>query len=342
MTMSLADKPTSTDASAERGALLSRKISELALQIPGTRLEAQVRQLYDELERAGIDFRPQCYLADEWGCPDNVPVIGIPFYLADPQLARLEGELTGIEAEDEFEVLMYLRHEAGHAFNYAYRLYALPEWQRTFGFFLRDYDEDYPAKPFSTRYVRNVPGWYSQKHPDEDFAETFAVWLRPDSNWRERYAGTPALQKLLYVERIAQEYGHRPPLVAVDTLDSPVEQINVTLGEWYATPSEQDSEACKLPPLLDEDLHALFPAKEGLPAAKVLRAHRSQWIADLHHWTGLNRHLLEALFEQLLRRAEALGLKIGPERISARLVDAAVFVTTLAMNYQYTGKFTGE
>ncbi len=336
------DKAAQARAKAERVALLSRKINELALQIPGTRLEAQIQQLYYELERAGIDFKPGCYLADEWGCPDSVPVIGIPFYLADPQLSKLEGELTGIEAEDEREVLMYLRHEAGHAFNYAYRLYALPEWQQTFGSFLRDYDDDYPAKPFSTRYVRNVPGWYSQKHPDEDFAETFAVWLQPDSNWRERYADVPALQKLLYVERLAREYGHKPPLVSVDALDSPVEQLSMTLGEWYATPPDRGDAACKLPPLLDEDLHALFPAKEGLPAAKVLRAHRSQWIADLNRWTGLSRHLLEALFEQLLRRTEALGLKIGPDRISARLQDAAVFVTTLAMNYQYTGKFTAE
>ena len=41
--------------------------------------------------------------------------------------------------------------------------------------------------------------WYAQSHPDEDFAETFAVWLAPDSHWRERYAGWPVLRKLEYV-----------------------------------------------------------------------------------------------------------------------------------------------
>ena len=104
---------------SEQRELLSRKISELSLKIQGTRLEALIGQLYQEMERAGISFKPKTYLADEWGCPHGVPVIGIPFYLADPKLCSIEGQLTGIEAEDEAEVMMYLRHEAGHAFNYA-------------------------------------------------------------------------------------------------------------------------------------------------------------------------------------------------------------------------------
>ena len=44
-----------------------------------------------ELERRGLNkFRPVCYLTDEWGCPDQQPVLGIPFYLADAKLRRLE------------------------------------------------------------------------------------------------------------------------------------------------------------------------------------------------------------------------------------------------------------
>ena len=42
--------------------------------------------------------------------------------------------------------------------------------------------------------------WYAQSHPDEDFAETFAVWLTPQSNWEQRYAGWPALKKLEYMD----------------------------------------------------------------------------------------------------------------------------------------------
>ncbi len=128
-----------------------------------------------------------------------------PFYLADPKLSELEGELTGVEAENEAEAMMYLRHEAGHAFNYAYRLYDKLSWRRLFGRFSKPYHNKYQPHPFSVRFVHHIPGWYAQKHPDEDFAETFAVWLTPNSGWRERYAQTPALEKLLYVERVARQ-----------------------------------------------------------------------------------------------------------------------------------------
>ncbi len=76
--------------------LLSKKISDLSLKIQGTRLEALISELYRELEKAGISFKPKTYLTDEWGCPQGVPVIGIPFYLADPELCKLEGQLTGV------------------------------------------------------------------------------------------------------------------------------------------------------------------------------------------------------------------------------------------------------
>src|SRR5213083_2052556 len=167
--------------------LLGKRISQLGLRLEGSPVERFVHQLHRELERKGLKrFRPVCYLTDEWGCPDGQPVIGIPFYLADPKLARLERAINDLE--DEREILMYLRHEAGHAFNYAYLLYETKEWVDLFGPFDRPYVEDYQVVPFSRKYVRHIAGWYAQKHPDEDFAETFAVWLTPDSDWQRRYA----------------------------------------------------------------------------------------------------------------------------------------------------------
>ena len=105
----------------ERQALLRARIKDLRLQLAGTHLERLIHQLHEELGARGIDIRPQCYLSDEWGCPSGIPVIGIPFYLANPALQSIEGELGG-GVESEREILMYLRHEAGHCFNYAYRL----------------------------------------------------------------------------------------------------------------------------------------------------------------------------------------------------------------------------
>jgi hypothetical protein len=266
----------------EQNKLLSRKISELSLAIPGTRLEALILQLYQDLENAGISFRPKTYLSDEWGCPQGVPVIGIPFYLADPQLARLEGQLTDIEAENEAEVMMYLRHEAGHAFNYAYRLYTKPGWRRPFGRFSRPYKKKYQPRPFSVRFVHHIPGWYAQKHPDEDFAETFAVWMAPDSGWRERYTDTPALAKLLYVDRVARQYGLQPPIVTAETVDMPVEELTMTLDEWYEASKDSPGRRLALHHEIDEHLKILFPGAEGQPAADVLEANRTVIVLRPH------------------------------------------------------------
>ena len=61
-------------------------------------LMALIQRLYRELDRKRLRrFRPICYLTDEWGCPSGEPVIGIPFYLADPQLASLEQAMNDVE-----------------------------------------------------------------------------------------------------------------------------------------------------------------------------------------------------------------------------------------------------
>ena len=190
--------------------LLSRRIRDLGLRLEGSMLEKYVQQLYAELAAKGLErFRPAVYLSDEWACPDKEPIIGAPFYLADPKIAALERAVNDLE--DEREILMYLRHEAGHAFNYAYLLYETKEWLDLFGPFDRPYVDDYKPIPFSRKYVRHIAGWYAQKHPDEDFAESFAVWLTPDSDWQRRYAGWPALRKVQYVDRTARALAATPP-----------------------------------------------------------------------------------------------------------------------------------
>jgi hypothetical protein len=224
-----------TLADAKQQELLSRKISELPLRMEGTHLEELIIRLYKELEAAGIAFKPNIYLSDGWGCPDEVPVIGVPFYLADTALCELLAQMGGIEVENDMTVMMILRHEAGHAFNYAYRLYDKPEWKTIFGPFWQPYQDDYQVDPSSTRFVHHLAECYAQKHPDDDFAETFAVWLTPYSYWQTAYAGTPALEKLQYVERVAAEYGEKSPVVTGGRVDMPVEEIKMTLGEWYET-----------------------------------------------------------------------------------------------------------
>ncbi len=106
-----------------------------------------------------------------------------------------------VEGAGRVELLRYLRHEMGHVVNYAYRLYEQEDWVRHFGAMTQPYLEEYRPEPFSRRFVHHLPGWYAQKHPDEDWAETFAVWLTPGAHWRADYAEWPeALAKLEFCD----------------------------------------------------------------------------------------------------------------------------------------------
>ena len=317
--------------------LLSKKINELALKIDGTPVERLVFQLYQELERAGISIKPKTYLSDGWGCPNRVPVIGIPFYMVDSKLCSLKSQLTGIEPEDDTEVMMILRHEAGHAFNYSYRLYRSLKWRKLFGQFSLPYKEKYKVIPFSARFVRHVPGWYVQRHPDDDFAETFAVWLTPGSDWRKRYDNTQAMIKLLYVDKMVKRYGKKPAVVTSGKLDMPIEEMTMTLGTWYR--NQKKRRHIVLHPILNEDLKRLFPAKEGQLAIDILRANRQQLIRDVHLWTGIERQTLIALFDELLKRVRLLELKIETDQTAVLMASMSVFVTTLVMNYLDRGQF---
>src|SRR5215216_6528726 len=225
--------PTPDDWDRERRTLLERRISDLGLTISGSMVERLQEQLYRELEAKELAFKPPVYLSDQWGCPDGTPLIGVPFYLADPRLARLEEE-EAVEVETELEAIKYMRHEAGHAFNYAYRLYDHPDWRRTFGPYSRPYQERYRVNPFSRDHVRHILAWYAQKHPDEDFAETFAVWLTPDLDWRREYTGWRALDKLEYVDALMREIKEDAPSPTEPGEDDlPVEAMRYTVAEHY-------------------------------------------------------------------------------------------------------------
>jgi hypothetical protein len=322
------------------GNLLARRIADLQLSIQGTRLEILLNQLYRELETAGLlHFKPEAYLSDEWGCPAGVPVIGIPFYLASPELCVLECQFTGIEAENDEEVMMYLRHEAGHAFNYAHKLHDHVEWTKRFGDYGLPYRETYGVVPFSSKFVRHIPGWYAQKHPDDDFAETFAVWLTPGSNWREIYTGTPALKKLLYVDKVARHYCQKTVAVKKRALDTPVEEITMTLDSWYKTYASHSHEKIKINRILDEDLRRAFPAVNGELAAMVIETERIGLVFEVNKWTGLERHVLGALFDDLVQRVKNLGLKIEPDKRAAALQTITILITTLSTNYVNQGRF---
>src|SRR5262245_32238125 len=260
------DDAVSSESHFETGRLLGTPIADLGLTIEGTDLEPVLTEFRQELEEAGIRrLKPHFYLSDEWGVPFETIAIGIPFYLARAELITLQAEHVGhLEGVGRVDLLRYLRHEMGHVVNYAYRLYEQPDWVARFGAMTQPYLDEYHPEPFSRRFVRHLPGWYAQKHPDEDWAETFAVWLTPGHDWRADYAAFPdAHAKLEFCDATILALVSRDPIVTAIERDDDVNQLRDPLGHHYAASTNDDVEG--LPPGLDGALRAIFEDSGAQP-----------------------------------------------------------------------------
>ena len=289
--------------------LLQIRIQDLGLRIEESPIEPCIARLYTELDDHGISFHPPCYLSDEWLCPDKVPVIGIPFYLAHPRLKQLEQRMMfEVEGGTDASCMELLRHEAGHALNYAYRLFQRTRWRELFGPFSAKYSDSYESRPYSKRYVIHLRGNYAQAHPDEDFAETFAVWLAPTNSWEEKYRDWPAIRKLLYVDRVMRRVDSKPPSVTTRETPWSAARMRSTLEAYYQRRRRHLGK--DFPGFYDPALQRLFSpeADSGEKASKLLRRFRRQIIDGVSTWTGERKYNVHSLFKKLIQRCDKLRL----------------------------------
>ncbi len=215
-------------------ALLGVRLCDLGLRIEASPLAPRVARLHDELARAGLRARPHVWFSTDWFTPHGVAGFAVPFYLAHPRLLRLERRFgQEVEGTSERDCLKLLRHEAGHAVDNAYQLHRRASWREHFGPFGTPYRVRYRARPRDPAYVTHLEGWYAQSHPGEDFAETFAVWLTPHSGWRRRYAATPALRKLLYVNALMHEVGPQTRCCRLREHTDSLAKLRYTLADHY-------------------------------------------------------------------------------------------------------------
>lgn len=329
--------------------VLNRRICDFHLRLEGSPLEPVIARFRQELAAHGIvRLEPRFYLSDEWGVSDGSVAIAIPFYLADDRLRRIQQRKGGIvEGIDPEDILRYLRHEMGHVVNYAYRLYETEEWTRLFGPMARPYIDSYRSVPFSMDFVRHLPGNYAQKHPDDDWAETFAVWMTPGLDWHDLYSDAPgALRKLQYCDATLTALRDRDPDVIVVDLDGKVDDLAITLQEFYGPP---ELEGVPLPRSLDGDLRGIFAPWAGIwtppdqgrrgSGAALLRRNLDLLANTVYRWTGVEPEVLAPLLAHLARRAQTLDLAYPMAERDTVLMQLAAFVTTLAMNYTYKGTF---
>lgn len=309
-------------AALDDAQLLQLRLCDLDLTLAGSALEQRLHRLYGELERRGIYFRPHLWLAEEWFSPDGVPGIAVPFYLAHPRLQQLERHfMHRVEGGNSLELMRILRHEAGHAIDTAYRLRNRRSWREVFGSPAVPYPDSYRARPFSHRYVHHLDDWYAQSHPTEDFAETFAVWLKPNSDWRARYAQWPALDKLLYVDRLMPTLCERAPLVRSRAHIEPLRECRMTLAEHYEAKVQRYR--TPRPTIADGLLRRVFttrPPRAAAPrASAVLRQCRSRVVATVARDAQVEPYTVKQALRRVIDRAEMLSLQVrGPRRVAQR------------------------
>jgi hypothetical protein len=321
--------------------LLEKKISHLGLKIEGTELQPLVQQLYDELTARGLVFHPPCHVGDEWFVPVGIPAIFIPFFLTHDRLRRIERKLIlEVEGETPEWFMKLMRHEAAHAYSYAYQLYKKKKWQQTFGLASQEETGFYRPRPYSRSYVVHLDDWYGQSHPDEDFAETFATWLTPGLDWRDRYRGWKALEKLEYIDGLMRAIAGKPPVhqPVYDVTD--YNFLNVKLKTFYARKRKLYEDS--YPDFYDSDLRQLFAASashEGRPKASAfLRQHRKQVMNAVCAWTNERKYRVSKLLARLIDRCDQLDLYAKGDDAQQNL-QVSAYLTTLVMNYLYTGKF---
>ncbi len=310
---------------------LMTKISDLELNVEES-MGPLLKRLRKELKARKILLWPDFYFGNEWGCVNKKISISIPFYLAMPELKELEGDPPTKE-----EILKTLRHETGHAVNYAYKLWQRKDWKDIFGDFHKKYRDGYlyRVNPWSKSYVRHLhylgDPHYAQKHPDEDWAETFAIWLDPRSRWKVKYRNWPtALEKLSYVDHLMEEIAGKEPLNSDIKRDGAYTEIEETVSEWWGLDGE----------ILDQelqeyltDMNELFTKPQNgwknlLPAWKLIRKYARSLTEHVSLWiSGSNKHSLRKRLRQweAICRNETLGYL--PEEEEKKLIELTTLLT---------------
>jgi hypothetical protein len=321
--------------------LLAMRICDLRVAIAGSELDGRIQQVEAELAARNLVVRPRFYLGDEWFSPEDVPAVSIPFYLAHPRLKALEQKMMyEVEGGDPAWCMRLLRHECGHAIEHAYTLHKRRKRREIFGARSADYDPDtYRPHPYSKSFVLNLPRWYAQAHPDEDWAETFAVWLDPESDWRKRYRGWKALAKLEYVEEVMRELAGKAPKVSGGPLEYEASTLKSTLGSYYK--KRRRLYAADAPDFYDRDLRTLFPVSDVATrrtAGAFLRRNRKRIVDCVSRWTSERKVTIELMLKRLTDRADALGLTLTRDEADVA-TDVTTYLATLVTNYRFTGAF---
>jgi hypothetical protein len=339
----------------EKLELLLTPLSRLDLSVEDGATGEALAIVREDLHRMHLrKLNPFFYLSTGYGTVEGTTNIAVGFYDANPLIRELHKEYRKwLYSPDE--IVATLRHEIGHAFCYAYKLYRRKDFREIFnvhGHFFRTYPVTNRyverANPWSRDFVNPMGDHYAQKHPDDDFAETFCVWLTPRANWRREYRLYPgALIKLAFVDRVIRELRRTEPEIQQDPslLDEPLSESSMTLAEFlHAQPSHYRHLATGY---VDSDMRKLFhrppvrslPNRNWIPAATFLQEMQPLLTPRVVRWIRVDPLIVKDFLEKCSIRASALSLGFYREEREKKAWELSSLLSMRCTLFAHNGLF---
>lgn len=289
------------------GEIRQLEMREIDFSLEGTWIHSCYLQLIAELKLHGIRIKPKVWVSDEWFSPDGSLGFAIPFYLFHPKLVRIHRmQGGGPEGFSPDTAIKIMRHECAHVLDNVYGLRRLRKRAKIFGRIGVPYPSAYRPIAESDQFVNHLPGHYAQAHPEEDWAETFAVWLG-EANWRENYRGKGAEMKLLYVDELMKSLRGKAPIHRRCQRVDNLERSRMTIQEWYQakgiTPRQHD--------FFLADTEAMFSRVKGERAlSKEIKKQKQRILSRVMERGRIDQYLAQALLEEFEKCSQKSRIKV--------------------------------
>jgi hypothetical protein len=326
--------------------LLMTPISRLDVSLESCWLADAIRIARADLRRVGITrLQPVFYLSTGYGTVAGTTSIALGFYDCNELLRDLNYELRGFQYTWD-DIVNIVRHELGHAFSYAYKLYRRKDFREMFNV-RGNYFHTYPvtdryierANPWSRDFVNPNGDHYAQKHPDDDFAETFSVWLQRDYDWRKAYRLYPgALRKLEFVDAIVTELRRQEPVIDQSPyLFEPLSEFSETVAQFFRLRSTRKYRR-KATGYIDPDLEKMFWRPSGprslrgrkrelVHAGNFIRKHKRDIVARVSRWVDTDQIVVKDFLDKCSARAQALDVWVRKDEREKKLVELTSYVS---------------
>lgn len=320
--------------------LLELRFCDLNLSLRKSRMTPLIKSLYQELADKDLRFKPHFWIADEWYATDGVPGIAVPFYLVHDRLIALQNKILGnAEGQDPFECMKLLRHEAGHAMDNAFHLRKSRRRQKLFGLSSVPYPQGYRPQMHYKNFVTHLNPWYAQAHPDEDWSESFAIWLCPKSSWKKKYKVWPkALEKIRFVDQMMKDIKGQKPKVVRRERPGLITRSRKKLKTFYAEQKSylELSEDFNLTPAFAHLFSTSSKFQKHKLATVFLKKERNDVLSSIAHWTGQDVYTIGQMWDELMEHLSEKKFRLIHSEKQTRL-EIVAMLTAYNMNMIHSG-----